>query len=245
MDVVILAGGKGTRLKPYTTVIPKPLMPIGDHAILEVILHQLKKAGARKIIMAVGYKSHLFRAIFGDGEKFGLPISYVTENQPLGTAGALANILPLVGPDFIVMNGDVLTDLDYRALFSFHCSQNSKATVAVNRREVDIDFGVIHFDKNECLTEYSEKPKHYFYVSMGINVLNTEAIRPHLVLGMRLDMPDLITKVKASGSSVKCYTKPCFWLDVGRQEDFIAAQNIFEEKQNQFISSNDMDLRTA
>jgi NDP-sugar pyrophosphorylase family protein len=236
MTVLILAGGKGTRLKPYTTVIPKPLMPIGDYSILEVILHQLRDVGVDHVVLAVGYLSHLFQAVFGDGRQFGLKISYLFEKEPLGTAGAISAALPMLGEDFLVMNGDVLTTLDFDELFAFHQSHNADATVAVNRREVAIDFGVIEMNAKEELAHYIEKPKHQFHVSMGINVLKTKAIKPFLRPGVRLDMPDLMTTLKTSGHKVCCFTKPCYWLDIGRTEDFETAQRVFAERKTEFIS---------
>ena len=237
MDVLILAGGKGTRLKPYTTVIPKPLMPIGDHSILEIILRQLCGAGAQHVVLAVGYMSHLFQAVFGDGKKFGLRISYLIEDRPLGTAGTIVDALPMMGKDFLVMNGDVLTTLNFNDLIQTHVSSGSDATVAVNQREVAIDFGVIEMDGESHLTNYIEKPKHTFHVSMGINVLNANAVKPLLKTGSYLDMPELILKLKESKRKVSCYAKQCYWLDIGRPSDFETAQKVFLERELEFVPS--------
>lgn len=237
MNVLILAGGRGTRLKPYTTVIPKPLMPIGDYSILEIVLKQLRDIGADQVVLAVGYMSHLFQAIFGDGSKFGLKISYLFQEEPLGTAGAIVNALPMLGENFLVMNGDVLTTLDFQDLVKTHVSSGVGATIAVNKREVAIDFGVIEADSNQRLSRYIEKPKHTFHVSMGINVLNAKAVKPFLKTGTRIDMPELITKVKESGAGVACFSKPCYWLDIGRPEDFETAQKVFLEREAEFIPS--------
>lgn len=235
MNVLILAGGKGSRLKPYTTIIPKPLMPIGERSILEIILIQLRDAGAKHIVLAVGYMSYLFQSVFGDGTKYGVKISYVFEEQPLGTAGAIVNALPLLGDNFLVMNGDVLTTLDFEELVTTHLQNKSAATIAVNRREVAIDFGVIEMNEKNCLEKYIEKPKHHFHVSMGINVLNASAIKPFLKPGVRLDMPDLMTGLRDAGKKVLCYSKPCYWLDIGRPEDFEAAQKVFVERETEFV----------
>lgn len=238
MNVLILAGGRGSRLKPYTTVIPKPLMPIGEHSILEIILLQLRDCGVKKVVLAVGYMSYLFQAVFGDGKKFGLEISYLFEEEPLGTAGAVAAALPQLSDDFLVMNGDILTTLDFNDLMETHKTGKVGATVAVNRREVHIDFGVIEMDAKSCLSEYIEKPTHTFHVSMGINALNKKAIQPFLKPNVRLDMPDLITSLKDTGSKVACYAKDCYWLDIGRPDDFELAQKVFVDRQSEFIPSS-------
>ena len=158
MQALILAGGKGTRLRPYTTVIPKPLMPVGDYPILEVILRQLKAAGMDEVILAVGYMSQLFQAFFQDGSKYGLKISYSFESAPLGTAGPIGLLLDRLEANFLVMNGDLLTTLNYRKLFDYHLAQGAAATIGVYRREVNIDFGVIETDETNRLARYIEKP---------------------------------------------------------------------------------------
>src|SRR5438094_583587 len=142
MHAVILAGGKGTRLRPYTTVFPKPLMPVGDLPILEVVIRQLRAAGCSGVTLAVGHLAELLMAFFGDGGRWGLPIDYVREEQPLGTVGALALLPPFEAP-FLLMNGDVLTTLDYRTLLERHRQAGAIATIAMHERAVQIDLGVI------------------------------------------------------------------------------------------------------
>ena len=171
MQALILAGGKGTRLRPYTTVLPKPLMPIGDYPVLEIILRQLKRAGINEIILAVGYMSQLFQAFFQDGERYGLRISYSFEDQPLGTAGPIALALEQLDDDFLVMNGDLLTTLNYQNLLSFHKSKRAAATIGLYQREVKVDFGVIKSDEENRLVQYVEKPIYNFSVSMGVNAI--------------------------------------------------------------------------
>ena len=236
MQALILAGGKGTRLRPYTTVLPKPLMPIGDYPILEIILRQLKVAGISEIILAVGYMSHLFQALFQDGDRYGLKISYSFENEPLGTAGPIALALDRLGDDFVVMNGDLLTTMNYAALIEFHKSRRAAATIGIFRREVKIDFGVIETDSEGRLTRYIEKPLHTFDVSMGINVLSKAAVRPHLLDGNYLDIPDLMMRLVADGNPVHCYREPSYWLDIGRVDDYQTAVEVFLEKQSQFLA---------
>ena len=235
MQAVILAGGRGTRLRPYTTVIPKPLMPIGDYPVLEIILQQLKRAGVTEVILAVGYMSQLFEAFFADGGRFGLRIGYSFEDAPLGTAGPLALLLDRLDNDFLVMNGDLLTTLDYRNLFETHRRTGAAATISVCRREVKIDFGVIEASEASALERYIEKPVYHFDVSMGINVLNTSAVRPHLKPGQPLDLPSLMMRLRDAGHLVYCFREPCYWLDIGRIDDYQAATEVFELRRAEFL----------
>lgn len=234
-QAVILAGGKGTRLRPYTTVIPKPLMPVGDYPILEIILRQLKRAGVAEVILAVGYLSQLFHACFEDGRRFGLDITYSLEDTPLGTAGPLALLIDRLRDDFLVMNGDLLTTLNYGSLFDAHRRVGAAATIAVCRREVPIDFGVVETGEGSTLERYIEKPVYRFDVSMGINVLKSEAIRPYLRAGEPLDLPTLMMKLRDSGRIVHCFRDPCYWLDIGRVDDYQTANEIFESRRAEFL----------
>jgi len=168
MQTLILAGGKGARLQPYTNVLPKPLMPLGEHPILDIILRQIKQSGTTEVILAVGYLGHLLQAFFGDGSQYGLQITYSIEQEPLGTAGPIGLVLDRLDDDFLVMNGDLLTTLNYRHFFDFHIKMNAAATIGIYSREVKIDFGVIQSDENVFLVDYIEKPAYLFDVSMGI-----------------------------------------------------------------------------
>lgn len=171
MKAVILAGGRGRRLQPYTTIIPKPLMPIGDLPILEIILRQLKSYGIDEVILAVGYMAQLFQAFFQNGERYNLKISYSFESEPLGTAGPLTNIIDTLSENFIVMNGDLLTTLNYQNLLNFHVAHEAAATIGLYQRDVKIDFGVIEVTEDQQLSQYIEKPTINYKVSMGVNVL--------------------------------------------------------------------------
>ena len=176
--LLVLCGGRGTWLKPYTTVIPKPLMPIGDYPILEVLLRQLHRAGVREVVLAIGYMGQLFRAFFEDGARLGLNIRYVTEDKPLGTAGAIASSLELLGDDFLVTNGDLLTTLDFGALFRGHVASTNAATIGLFPAGCNIDFGVISTGEQGELVRYMEKPTYNFDVSMGVNVLEARGREP-------------------------------------------------------------------
>jgi NDP-sugar pyrophosphorylase family protein len=235
MQALILAGGKGTRLKPYTTVLPKPLMPVGDYPILEIILRQLKDAGINEVILAVGHMSQLFESFFQDGSRYGLKITYSFEDHQLGTAGPIALAIDQLNDDFLVMNGDLLTTLNYYDLFYFHKKMKAVATIALSTREVKIDFGVIETGSDNKLSRYIEKPVYKFDVSMGINVMNKKAIMPYLKAGEYLDIPDLMTQLDNNGHAVYCYREPCYWLDIGRIDDYQTATEILESRISEFL----------
>ncbi len=235
MKALILAGGKGTRLKPYTTVLPKPLLPVGEYPILEIILRQLKSAGVDEVILAVGHMAHLFEAFFQDGRRLGLTIRYSFEEQSLGTAGPIAPVLGQLGKDFIVMNGDLLTTLSYRQLFEFHTDRRAAGTIAIYRREVKMDFGIVESTAVQMLERYVEKPTYHYDFGMGVNVLNAAAVAKHLTRAEYLDLPELMTKLKDDGQPVYCYREDCFWLDMGRPDDYQKATEEFESRQSEFL----------
>lgn len=232
MKAVILAGGKGSRLAPYTTVLPKPLMPIVDMPILEIVLKQLKSCGFDEVVIAVGHLADLIKAYFGDGSQLGVGIEYVMEESPLGTAGPLGNIEGL-DETFLVMNGDILTDLDYAKLVADHLAGGSLMTIATHKRLVKIDFGVLE-TVDGFVSEYIEKPTLDYLVSMGVYVMEP-AVRTRIKRGEYLDLPDLVRLLLASGDKVRAYPFEGRWLDIGRQEDFIEAQARFEEHREHFL----------
>jgi|SRR6188768_1727689 len=237
MKALVLCGGRGTRLRPYTTVIPKPLMPIGDYPILEILLRQLHAAGVRDVVLAIGYMGQLFRAFFEDGARLGLNIQYVTEDKPLGTAGAVASSLELLGDDFLVTNGDLLTTLDFAALFAAHVSNPNAATIGLFPREVKIDFGVIETGPAGELKSYTEKPTYHFDVSMGVNVLKRSVVSRFIEQGEYLDMPNLMIRLVEAGHRVGTYRADCSWLDIGRVDDYQAAVELFEARKADFLPS--------
>jgi NDP-sugar pyrophosphorylase family protein len=232
-----MAGGKGTRLHPFSANFPKPLMPLGDMPILELLLRRLSNAGVTEVFMAVNHLAHLIQAFFGDGEKFGMKIRYTHEDQPLGTAGALGAIIDQLDDDFLLTNGDLLTTLDIEAMISAHRSWNADATIGVYEREVKIDFGVIEVDDDYRMKQYREKPSSSCLVSMGIYVLRREGVRQHIAMGKYLDMPTLVENVRDSSGDVRCFHDDCFWLDIGRPEDFSRAQEMFAENREMFLGS--------
>jgi len=228
MKAVILAGGKGRRLMPYTTTFPKPLMPIGDKPILEIILRQLKANGVDHVIMAVGHLAELIMAFFGDGSPFGLTIQYSRENTPLGTAGCLGLIKDQLDGPFLMMNGDIVTTLDYSELIRFHQQSGAAATVALNRRTINIDFGVVETDPDQNIVGYHEKPTIEQYVSMGVYVFDPRVltlINPNEYL----DFPDLIKLLLNKGEVVKGFPFNGYWLDIGRPDDYEKANEEIEK----------------
>ncbi|MDC0309009.1 sugar phosphate nucleotidyltransferase [bacterium] len=238
MKALILVGGKGTRLKPYTTVIPKPLLPVGDRPILEIILLQLKNYGIIDVILAVGHMAHLFEAFFQDGRRLGMNITYSFEDKVLGTAGPIANVLDRLGEDFIVMNGDLLTTLNYKKLYNLHCEKRAAGTIAIFRREIKMSFGVIETNSQEMLESYTEKPTFSFDFGMGVNVINSKAVSGLLTKGEYMDLPDLMVQLKTNGHPVHCYREDGFWLDMGSPEDYDQANIVFEKRKNEFLPSS-------
>ncbi len=230
---VVLAGGRGTRLAPYTTVFPKPLMPLGETPILEIILRQLASAGLTDVTLAVGYLSQLIQAYFGDGSEFGLSITYSRETHPLGTAGPLKLVDGLEDP-FVVMNGDVLTTLDYRAFLDAHIASGAAATISTFTRSHTVDFGVIDSDESGNVVGYLEKPKSEYLVSMGVNAFSPEVLE-FIGDGERLDVPDLILRLIAAGRMVRSVPFGGYWLDVGRHDDFALAAEEFEAHKSEFL----------
>ena len=233
MRAVVLAGGKGTRLAPYTTILPKPLMPIGDMPILEVLLRQMKRAGINHAVLTVGHLASLLQAYFGNGAQWDLDITYSHEEAPLGTAGPIALVQGL-DKTFLVTNGDVLTTLDIKKLITFHKQKGGIATIAAHRRQVKIDLGVIQWDGDERVSGYIEKPTTDYTVSMGIYVFEPR-ILDYIPVGQYLDFPDLILKLIASGETVSGYVFDGYWMDLGRPDDYTQANQDFYNMKEQFL----------
>lgn len=233
MKAVVLAGGKGTRLVPYTKILPKPLMPIGDMPILEVMLRQMKAAGIDQVVLTVGHLSELLRAFFKDGSQLGISINYSYEDCPLGTAGPIALVNGL-DETFLVSNGDVLTTLCLPELIRFHKAQHAMATIASHRRQSKIDLGVIERDGNHQITGYIEKPVYDFLVSMGIYVFEPTVLT-YIAPNQYLDFPDLIKKLIAAGERVAAYEFDGYWEDLGRPDDYERAARDFENMRAQFL----------
>jgi NDP-mannose synthase len=233
MKAVVLAGGKGTRLAPYTRVFPKPMMPIGDKAILEILLHQMRRAGIDEVILTVGHLAGLMRAFFQDGSHLGVHIRYSYEDHPLGTAGPLALVEGLT-ETFMVSNGDVLSTLDLAQLIAFHKEQGGVATIATHHRKVHIDLGVIEVNGDYGIKDYIEKPTIPYQVSMGIYIFEPKALQ-YIPRGSYLDFPDLIKLMLKNGERVVAYPFTGYWQDLGRPDDYEQANQDFELMRNEFL----------
>lgn len=228
MRAVILAGGMGTRLKPYTTIIPKPLVPLGNEMpILEVVIRQLATHGFTRITLAVNHLANLIMAFFGDGARWGVQIDYSLEDKPLSTIGPLT-LIPDLPENFLVMNGDILCDLNYRDFFDHHVRQGNDVTVSVFKRDAKIDFGVLKYNEDALITEFIEKPVYHFDVSMGINCLSRKVVE-RLPMGEPYGFDNLIIDGIRIGQ--KIYARPFdgFWLDIGRPDDYDRASETFPE----------------
>jgi len=234
MKAIILAGGKGARLAPYTSVLPKPLMPIDGIPILEVIVKQLVHFGIKELIFTVSLQSEpLLSAYFGDGKRYKTHILYSREEKPLGTAGPLSMLKDL--PEtFLVMNGDILTTLDYQKLIQYHRQQNAVVTIAMNQKKIRLELGVMEFDRNHRLTRYVEKPTLSYSVSMGIYVFEKSVLN-WILTKKHLDFPDLIQKLINGRQNVVCYPSKDFWLDVGSHEDYEEAQKRFKKMRKRLL----------
>jgi len=232
---VILAGGLGSRLRPYTAIIPKPLMPLGEHPILEILLLQLARQGFDRVDICIGYLGHLIRAVVGDGSAQGIRVEYHDEDEPLGTMGALANIGDIEPSESVLMmNGDILTDIDFAQVVRSHEQSGAAATICVKRRQVDMEFGVIETDEHGDLREYFEKPSSQVLVSIGVNVVSGTALA-RLERGVRIDVPTFMEQTRDSGERVHCNEVDNFWLDLGRIDDYQAAADLIAENPTRFI----------
>jgi NDP-sugar pyrophosphorylase family protein len=234
LRAVILAGGKGVRLRPFTAIFPKPLVPLGDMPIIEVLMKRLVHFGITDITLTLGHLAELIKAYFLHRQEFTrqLNLYYVDEEEPTGTAGSLAFVQGL-NDTFLVMNSDVLTDLDFDELVAFHRQQGATLTIAAHQRHVKIDLGVLEFDGGCRVTGYREKPESTYHVSMGIYVYEPHALQ-FIERGKYLDFPDLVLRLIAAGEKVCAMPSDCLWLDIGRPDDYAQAQELFIEKRGSF-----------
>ena len=217
LRAVVMAGGYGTRLRPLTEDLPKPMLPMGDRPLLELIIEQLRQAGIRQVDLTTHYKGERIEQHFGDGRDFGVEIQYVNEDQPLGTAGALS-LLDTSDEPLLVINGDILTDVDFREILHFHRDQQADMTVAVRQYEIQVPYGVIETD-GVAITGIAEKPAVRQFINAGIYLLNSEVCR-FIPNGQPYDMPDLINRLIAEGLRVVCFPVREYWLDIGKLEDY-------------------------
>jgi len=223
MKTVILAGGRGTRLAPYTSVLPKPLMPIGEKAILEILIERLSEAGIKEITLSVGYLAHLIRAVVDNGPSTHTSIrfEYVTEEEPMGTAAPL-RLVEGLDDTFLVMNGDILTDLDFADLMATHRGRGHSLTIAAHVRQTPLDYGILELDDVDAVRGFREKPEVTSIVSMGIYVMEPDVLEL-IPEGRAFDFPDLVHALLEAGKSVGAYRYSGYWRDLGRHEDYLAA----------------------
>lgn len=234
MRAVILAGGKGTRLKPYTTTIPKPLVPLGDRSILDILLSRLAKSGCDRATLTVGHMAELIMAYFGDGARWGVPLDYSIEDQPLSTIGPL-KLIDDLPEHFLVMNGDLLTDLDFADLYRTHVESGAAGTVAVYEREVKIDFGVLGYDAaSGRLSVFTEKPTERFSVSMGIYAFSRDILEL-VPEGRAYGFDDLMLDSLERGLDIRVYPYDGYWLDIGRPDDYDRANVDFESMREKLL----------
>jgi NDP-sugar pyrophosphorylase family protein len=225
MKAVILAGGRGERLRPYTTVLPKPLMPVGERPILEYLIRRLVKFKFDEITISVGYLASLIEAYFSNGEKYGAKIDYLREDKPLGTVGPIKQ-LQHENVDWLVMNGDVLSDIDFDTFRAFHLHSKADLTIATFKRTSKIDFGVLDVDEDGFLKAYKEKPTDEYVVSMGIYYCRPETL-DLIPANSYYDLPTLAMALIKDNKKVACYLHDGTWLDIGRPDDYEFAQDNF------------------
>jgi len=232
MRAIVLAGGKGTRLRPYTVALPKPLVPIDDLPIIEVLLRQLKHYRIEHVTVSIGHLAEILTAFLGDGSKLGLRIDYVREDFPLGTVGPL-KLVPDLPDQFLLMNGDVLTDLDFGRFFVEHERSDAEVTIASFQKVVNIDLGVIK-SEDRRVVDYIEKPNLAYEVSMGVYALR-RSVLDLLPAKQYFDFPMLIKALLAAGRKVRVYPFDGIWLDIGRPSDYEEAQTTFRNRKTQLL----------
>jgi NDP-sugar pyrophosphorylase family protein len=224
MKVVIQCGGKGTRLQPYTRVLPKPLMPVGSKPVLEILLKWLRRSGVREIFITTGYLGHLIRSICGDGRQWDMIIHFTEEKEPLGTIGPLSLLRDRLDSTFLVINGDVLTDLSLNAFVACHQQHGNSLTVATMTRTIKADFGLIE-EKGGRITQFREKPILSHLVSMGVYCMEPD-ILDHIPQNVPFGFDDLVLGMLAKGIPISTFIHSGMWFDIGRVEDFQKVQEL-------------------
>jgi NDP-sugar pyrophosphorylase family protein len=230
---VLLAGGKGTRLHPFTAMLPKVLVPLDGVPVIELLIAQLRPHGVTDLTVVTGHLAEMVQGQLGRGERFGVRISYFRETVPLGTAGCLAEI-PTPREPFLVVNGDLLTDFSFTQLACFHRRYRPIATIGTTRREINVDFGVIESDRRGRLSDYLEKPAYHLSVSMGIYCFDPR-VCSYVTAGEPISMPELMLRLRDAGEPVLCLQEDCYWLDIGRPDDYARAREDFARDRPRFL----------
>jgi NDP-mannose synthase len=232
---VLLAGGIGSRLRPLTTIIPKPLVPIGDQSIAEILIEQLAHHGFGRIHVSIGHLGHLIEAVLGDGSRYGVELRYHREDHPLGTIGPLALVADDLPENFLLLNGDVLSDLDFSGLLNEHIAAKRTLTIATFPRQVNVDLGVLEADDNGEVTAFVEKPRYDFLVSMGVYAMS-RGVLGYFKSGNRYDFDKLVLDMLQTGDPIGTFAwGHGRWLDIGRHVDYEAAQDTFNNDRHVYL----------
>jgi len=230
---IILAGGKGTRLRPYTIALPKPLVPIGEKPILEIIITQLIRNGFKHITITINHLEDIIKAFFGDGSKWGIKIDYSLEEKPLSTMGPLS-LLTDLPENFLIMNGDILSNIDFEELYDFHISKESIFTISSYVREQKTDYGVLKIDSNDNLSDFKEKPVEQYDVSMGIYVANRKILK-YIPYNTFYGFDSLMLDLIKNNNLPFIKRHDGFWFDIGRPDDYEMAIEKFSKSPKEFI----------
>lgn len=233
MQAVIQAGGRGARLRPYSLVLPKPLMPVGDLPVIEMLLKWLRRSGIKKVYITIGYLGHLIRTLCGDGSQWDIEIIYSEESKPLGTVGPLQLIREHLDKTFLMLNGDLITDLDLREFIAFHRSHDGMVSVAVTDKDVRIDLGTIE-SNGQRITCFREKPTYNFQVSMGMYCMEPDILKL-VPKGVPFGFDDLMHTMLEQDLPVNIFKHNGCWMDIGRPEDFMRAQDVFRENKTAIL----------
>jgi dTDP-glucose pyrophosphorylase len=221
LDAVVMAGGYGTRLRPLTEDLPKPMLPIGDQPVMQLLLEQLSRAGIKRVNITTHYLPEKIREHFGDGQLLGVELNYVNEDRPLGTAGAIGLMEPADTP-LLVINGDILTKVDFKAMLKYHQKHHADLTVGVRQYDLEVPYGVLECE-GSYVRDLKEKPKYNFLVNAGIYLLEP-TVYEYIPSGKRFDMTDLIEQLLADECSVVSFPIVEYWLDIGEPDDYQQAQ---------------------
>lgn len=225
--VILMVGGLGTRLRPLTENTPKPMLKVGNKPILQTIVEKFAEYGYTNIVMCVNYKSHIIQDYFGDGSSFGVNIEYILEEKRMGTAGALSLLREKPTEPFFVMNGDLLTNINFEHMMDYHLQNNSIATMGVREYDFQVPYGVVNIDGID-ITSIEEKPVHKFFVSGGVYVLSPEVLE-YIPNDEFFDMPTLFEKVITDKKKSISFPIREYWMDIGRMEEFEKANNEYHE----------------
>lgn len=232
---VIMAGGAGMRLRPYTTILPKPLMPLGDKPLLEIVIRQLAASGIRRVVLSVNHLAHIIRAVMASIDFGEIEVTLVQEDQPLGTCGALALMRDLLPERFLVLNGDLLSDYPITHLIEEHVAAAAPLSIATKYKLECVAYGVVERNGDGDLVDYLEKPSRRYELGIGLYALERSCIDAHLSGGGRADMPDLIRSLLGRGEKVHAVPRECTWIDIGQPEDYVRAQELHQQQRDWLV----------